>query len=155
MDIIAHFIAGLYLSIKFENYWALFFGCIMDIDHVIGYLYDKRKKVKIEIPSLLHLAYRPRSWFHSLSGLLIVSIPFLFFLSPELIFIPLFIHLFLDLLDKNGIYILPPFIKRRIKGSLPVGYLIEDPTYLKTHKRSHIPSLLVSVIFLIFIILKV
>ncbi|MEM5800476.1 MAG: hypothetical protein QXD54_02750 [Candidatus Aenigmatarchaeota archaeon] len=155
MDILAHFIVGLYLSIKFENYWPLFFSCIFDLDHVIGYLYDKRKKLPIEIPSLLHLAYRPRSWFHSILGLLIVSIPFLFFLPVELIFIPLFAHLFLDILDKNGIYILPPLIKKKIKGSLPVGYLLEDPSYLKTHKRSHIPSLLVSIIFVLLIILKV
>ncbi|MEM5883024.1 MAG: hypothetical protein QXQ77_02170 [Candidatus Aenigmatarchaeota archaeon] len=155
MDAIAHFIVGLYLSIKFESYWPLFLSCVFDIDHIIGYFYDKRKKLILEIPSLLHLAYRPRSWFHSFSGLLIILIPFLPFLPLEIIFIPLFIHLFLDILDKNGIYILPPLIKKKIKGLLPVGYLMENPNYLRAHKRSHIPSLLISIIFVLLIILKV
>jgi hypothetical protein len=155
MDILAHFIIGLYFSIKFESYWPIFFSCIFDIDHIIGYFYDRRKKILIEIPSLLHIAYRPRSWFHSIFGLLILSVPFTLFLPLEIIFIPLLIHLFLDLLDKNGIYLFPPFIKKKIKGSLPVGYLVEDPSYLKRHKRSHIPSLLATLFFFLLIVLKV
>jgi hypothetical protein len=155
MDILAHFIVGLYLSIKFESYWPIFFSCILDIDHVIGYFYDRRKKILTEIPSLLHLAYRPRSWFHSILGLLILFIPFMFFLPLHLILIPLFLHFFLDLLDKSGVYLFPPFIKRKIRGSLPVGYLVEDESSLKTHKRSHIPSLLTLLFFFLLIIFKV
>ncbi len=154
MDILAHFIVGLYFSIKFESYWPIFFSCIFDIDHIIGYFYDRRKKILIEIPPLLHIAYRPRSWLHSIFGFLILSIPFTLFLPLHIIFIPLLIHLFLDLLDRNGIYLFP-FIKKKIKGSLPVGYLIEDPSYLKRHKRSHIPSLLTTLFFFLLIILKV
>ncbi|MGC8812439.1 MAG: metal-dependent hydrolase [Candidatus Aenigmatarchaeota archaeon] len=155
MDILAHFMVGLYLGIRFGSYWPIFFSCILDIDHIIGYFYDRRKKIMAEIPSLLHLAYRPRSWFHSIFGLLILSTSFALFLPLELYLVPLFIHLFLDLLDKDGIYIFPPFIKKKIKGSLPVGYLVEDPNYLKAHKRSHIPSLLTTIFFFLLIVLKV
>ncbi|MEM5834490.1 MAG: hypothetical protein QXQ69_01415 [Candidatus Aenigmatarchaeota archaeon] len=155
MDILAHFALGLYLSFKFESYWPLFFSCIFDIDHIIGYFYDKRKKTLVEIPSFLHIAYRPRSWFHSFWGFLIVLVPFIFFLPLEIVAVPLILHLFLDLLDKNGIFTFPPIVRKKIKGHLPVGYLVEDPAYLKTHKRSHIPSLLASVIFFLLMILRV
>ena len=142
MDLIAHFVFGIWLAKKFQNFWAIFLSCIIDIDHFFGYIYDKRKKQRIEIPSILHLAYRPRSWLHSFTGVLILSIPFLLFLPSDLVFISLLSHLFFDLLDKNGIFLFPPLLNKKIRGRLPVGYLPEDSRYLKAHKRSHLPSIL-------------
>lgn len=142
MDLIAHFVFGLWIYQDLGSVWTIFLSCITDIDHLLGYIYDRRKKPFIQIPKLLHLAYRPRSWFHSFTGILVVSIPLTFFLPSPIVFLPLFSHLLLDALDKNGISILPPFLKKRVRGALPVGYLIEDPSYLKRHKRSHVPSLI-------------
>jgi len=143
MDLIAHFIFGLWLYKIFGNAWTIPLSCIIDIDHFLGYFYDRRKQKRIEIPNLLHLSYRPRTWVHSITGVLIIFLPLIFFSPWYIVLISLFSHIFLDSLDKLGIYILPPFTDRRmIHGVLPVGYLLEDPNYLRLHKRSHIPSIL-------------
>ncbi|MDI6798910.1 MAG: hypothetical protein QMD12_02865 [Candidatus Aenigmarchaeota archaeon] len=152
MDLIAHFVFGLWLFKKSGNVWSIALSCVLDIDHILGYIYDKRKKRYIEIPSILHLAYRPRSWLHSITGALISALPFVFFLPMHIVLISLFSHLFFDLLDRNGILLFPPLLKKKIKGALPVGYLIEDPEYLKRHRRSHIPSLILIVLFSLFIV---
>lgn len=152
MDLIAHFVFSLWLNTHYGNVWTIFLGTIIDIDHFLGYIYDRRNKRYIEIPKLLHLAYRPRSWMHSFTGILVLSIPSLLFLPANIAFIPLLSHLLLDALDKNGISIFPPFLKKRIKGALPVGYLIEDPTYLKRHRRSHIASFVLIAIFILLIL---
>jgi len=152
MDLIAHFVFGLWIYQDFGNIWIILLSCITDIDHLIGYIYDRRKKSSIQIPKLLHLAYRPRSWFHSFTGLLTVFIPLSFFLPTPVVLLPLLSHLLLDALDKNGISIFPPFLKKRIKGALPVGYLMEDPNYLKRHKRSHVPSLILIAIISLLIL---
>jgi len=155
MDIVAHVVFGFWLSTKLGTEWGIFFSAILDIDHLLGYLYDKRKKKTIEIPSLLHLAYRQRTWLHSIFGVFIITLVFIQFLDWRIVFFPLLFHLFLDAIDKIGIYILPPFTKKKIKGILPVGYLIEEPGYLKRHKRSHIPSIILIVLTIILILLNV
>lgn len=168
MDLIAHLVFGFWLYIKLGNPWSILLSCIMDVDHLLGYLYDRRKESLIKIhydklieeifekpydkKRLLHLSYRPRTWFHSIFGVFLFSLVLTPFLSLSIAFIPLFSHLLLDAMDKNGIYILPPFTKRKVRGALPVGYLIEDPKYLVRHKRSHIPSLIL-IIITIFLIL--
>ena len=152
MDLLAHLIVGIWLYQHFGNFWTIFLSVIIDIDHFLGYIYDRRKKRHIEIPKLLHLAYRPRSWLHSFTGLLLFSIPLSFFLPPTIAFLPLFSHLMLDMLDKSGISIFPPFLKKKIKGALPVGYLIEDPTYLRRHRRSHIASFILIAIVILLIL---
>jgi len=89
---------------------------------------------------LLHLTYRPRTWLHSITGAAILStiLVYVFKFPLKVVFFSFYIHLGMDMLDKTGIFILPPFIKRKIRGALPVGYLMEDPSYLQRHKRSHI-----------------
>ena len=156
MDLVAHFVMGLAIAKKLNNPWAVLLSCIIDIDHVIGYLYDRRKKKFLFIPSLLHLAYRPRTWLHSITGaaLLAALSLFVFNLPFPVVFFSLYVHLAIDMLDKAGIYILPPLIKRKIKGALPVGYLMEDSGYLQRHKRSHIPSILLILIVAVLVLLK-
>lgn len=153
MDLIAHFVFGLWLYKISGNVWTIVLTCIIDIDHFLGYIYDRRKKHIIKVPSLLHLAFRPRSWLHSITGVLIISLPSIFFLPWHVVFISLFSHLILDSLDKGGIYLLPPFSKKMIRGILPMGYLIEDPNYLRLHKRSHIPSLILIVVMALLILM--
>jgi len=150
VDLIAHFVFGLWLSGKFGGVWTILFSCITDIDHLIGYIYDKRKKRVIEMPKLLHLAYRPRSWLHSFTGVLFF-LPLLFVFDWKTIFIPLLLHLLFDSLDKYGISIFPPFTNKRLKGILPVGYLVEEPRFLELHKRSHIPSLIMTALMILLI----
>ena len=152
MDLIAHFVFSIWLAQHCGNLWPILLGTIIDIDHVLGYIYDRRKKLRIEIPKLLHLAYRPRSWLHSFTGLLLISIPFLFFLPSNIVFVPILFHLLLDSLDKNGISILPPILKKKIRGVLPVGYLIEDSKYLERHRRSHIACFILIAISILLIL---
>jgi len=152
MDLLAHLIFSFWVSLHVGNVWAIFLGTIMDIDHLLGYIYDRRKKRYIEIPKLLHLAYRPRTWLHSFTGILLLSIPLLPFLPITVVFIPILSHLLLDILDKSGISIFPPFLKKKVRGALPVGYLIEDPSYLRRHKRSHIASLILIAIVILLML---
>jgi len=146
MDLIAHFMVGLLFYRKFGSLVYIFLACAFDLDHVIGYFYDRRKKLRIELPPLLHLAYRPRSWLHSFTGLLLFSFLFSPFFPAHLVVTSLFSHLLLDMVDKSGVFIFPPLIKEKVRGILPVGYFLEDPKYLKRHKRSHIPSLVLTLI---------
>lgn len=156
MDLVAHFVMGLVIAKKLNNPWAVLLSCIIDIDHVIGYLYDRRKKKLMWIPNLLHIAHRPRTWLHSITGaaLLIAFFTFSFNLPFPVVFFSFYIHLAMDMLDKNGIFVLPPLINRKIRGALPAGYLPEDPSYLKRHKRSHIPTILLILIVAVLVLLK-
>jgi hypothetical protein len=155
MDAIAHFAFGLWLYTKFHSPIVLPLSVVIDLDHVFGFLYDKRKSKVIEIPSLLYLAYRPRSWLHSITGLLAISLPLLPIFGSQAVFIPLAAHLLIDMADRAGIKILPPLINNRIKGILPASYLPEDATTIKRHKRSHVPSVALTVASLILIFLKI
>jgi len=154
MDLLAHFVVGLWLYSHYQYPLVVLLSVIPDIDHLVGYIYDRRKKTEIKLPKLIHLAYRPRSWFHSFTGVLIIGLPLLIYFPWYVVFIPLLFHMFLDMLDKEGIYILPPFISKRIRGALPVGYLPEDPSYMKKHKRSHLPSILVILAIAILSLLR-
>jgi len=156
MDLIAHFVVGLAIAKKLGNPWAVFLSCLIDIDHAIGYIYDKRNKKNTIMPTLLHLAHRPRTWLHSISGaaLLIVLFAYVVKLPLPVVFYSFSIHIAIDALDKAGIYVFPPFTKRKIRGALPVGYLPEDPSYLQKHKRSHIPSILLILAVVVLVLLK-
>ncbi len=140
MDLIAHLVFGFWVYRNFGIIWALPLSCILDIDHLIGYLYDKRRKTHWYLPDFVHLAYRPRTWLHSIGFVTLIAIPLMFVLPWYVVVISLYGHLFLDGLDRFGVYIFPPFISKRIHGALPVGYLLEDQNYLSHHKRSHFPS---------------
>jgi membrane-bound metal-dependent hydrolase YbcI (DUF457 family) len=142
VDLIAHFVVGLWLYKYYPNPVVVILAAIPDADHLLGYFYDRWNHKRIEIPKLLHLAYRPRSWVHSILGMFVIGLPLLFFFPWRIIFVPLFSHLLLDALDKQGVYIIPKLTKLKIRGKLPVGYLPEDPEYMLKHKRSHIPSIL-------------
>jgi len=129
--------------------------CIFDIDHISGYIYDRRKQKQFNIPSIFGLAYRPRSWFHSVTGFLILFSIFSFFVHWQVVFYSLFFHLLMDVIDKNGIFLLPPLITKRVRGALPVGYLMENPSYLEKHRRSHIPSLFLIISIAVLILLRI
>jgi len=156
MDLLAHFVMGLVIAKKLNNPWAVLLSCLIDIDHIIGYIYDRRKKKFLFMPSLLHIAYRPRTWLHSITGAALFAAFFIYVLHLpfDVVFFSFYIHLAIDMLDKTGIYVLPPLIKRKVKGALPVGYLMEDSGYLQRHKRSHIPSILLILIVAVLVLLK-
>lgn len=143
MDLIAHFVMGLVLYKFTGNIWVIILSVILDLDHFVGFVYDKKKFRFTELSNLLHLAYRPRTQLlHSIVGILIIGAALSFFMPWTIAFGPLAIHLFLDSIDRAGIYLLPIGPKWQIRGVLPVGYLAENPSYIKKHKRSHIPSLI-------------
>jgi archaellum biogenesis protein FlaJ (TadC family) len=104
------------------------------------------------LPRLLHLAYRPRSWLHSIVFILIISLFLSIFINWKVVFASTFSHIFLDSLDKSGIYILPILSKKRIKGILPVGYLPEESEHIKRHKRSHVASMIAAAVLIVLII---
>jgi len=155
MDIIAHFMLGLWFWKKFANPWSLILSFIVDVDHILGYVYDRRNKKIIKFPKFLHLAFRERTWVHSLTGVFLISIPLLFFFPLEVVLVPLFSHLMLDMIDKNGIFTLPPFTSRKIQGVLPVGYLLESANHLKLYKRSHLPSLVLIILVSLLILFNI
>ena len=145
MDLIAHFIIGLVLYRFTGNIFAIPLTVILDFDHFLGFVYDK-KKIKFNgLPHIMHLAYRPRTRMHNLIATLLFGVFLSFFMPWKIAFIPLLLHLFFDSLDKSGIYLLPFGPKWKIKGILPVGYLIDKPEDVHKHKRSHIPSLIVMI----------
>jgi membrane-bound metal-dependent hydrolase YbcI (DUF457 family) len=152
MDVVAHFVFGLWLSRKVSPV-AVPFSVILDIDHVLGFLYDKIRKKNIKTPTLIHLAYRPRSWLHSLLGILIIGLPFYPFFGFFPVFIPLLTHLLIDMLDNSGVMLLFPFSFKHIHGILPASYLPEEAR--KRKKTSHIPSVILIIASAILIFLKV
>jgi len=152
MDLIAHLSFGLWLYKQYGDFSAVISSIIFDLDHIIGFFYDRRKDVKIEIPKLYQFVYRKRSWFHSIAVLPILTFLFSFVCDWKIALIALTSHLLLDALDNSGIYILPYFSKKRIRGPLPPSYFIENPRKKKT-KGSHLPSIVVSILFLILILL--
>jgi membrane-bound metal-dependent hydrolase YbcI (DUF457 family) len=154
MDVLAHFVFGLWLYTKFNSLAVLPLSVILDIDHLIGFIYDKRKAKKIKIPSLLHLAYRPRSWLHSIIGILLIGLPLVPLLGLYPVLIPLLSHLLIDMLDKAGIYMFPPFTRMRVHGILPASYLPEENPSLKG-KRSHVPSIVLIVATAILVFLHI
>ena len=137
----------------YKNFSLIILSCIFDIDHVIGYVYDRRKRIRLEIPKLYQLAYRPRSWFHSLPVFVVLVVISSFFIDWKLAFIALASHLVMDASDKVGIWVFPFISKKKIRGSLPVSYLVENPKSLEKHKRGHVPSLAVATIFLLLTLL--
>lgn len=153
MDLLAHLVVGVWLYTKYKQMIVIPLAMIFDVDHLLGYVYDKRKNVR-KLPKVIHLAYRPRSWFHSLTGMFLVALPLLPFFQWQVVITPLASHLFLDMLDKSGLFIFPPLTWKKIRGALPVGYLPEDPMYMKKHKRSHIPSIIVIIAVAILGMLK-
>ncbi|MEM7821565.1 MAG: metal-dependent hydrolase [Candidatus Aenigmatarchaeota archaeon] len=170
MDLLAHFAVGIWLYTKIENIAVPFLSCILDIDHILGYIYDKIEGRKKEIHYekifeeffktrkkriFLRLSYRPRTWIHSFFGVFLIGLFLTPFFGLEASFIPLISHILLDALDKNGVFLFPPLIKSKIRGALPVGYLAENPNYLIRHKRSHVPSLILIIIVTILILYKI
>jgi hypothetical protein len=157
VDFLAHFVMGLWFYKETGMLETILLSISFDLDHIVGYFYDRRKQTNINIPSVFRLAYRPRSWFHSFTGLILIALPaiFIFRLPVRVVLFPLVVHLLLDVIDKSGIYILPPFVKKKIHGILPVGFLLEDPDRLKRHKQSHIPSLILIVVIVVLSLLNI
>lgn len=153
MDLTVHFLVGILIFKLTGNIFAIPLSILPDLDHVIGYFYDKRKKRNIQMPKLLHIAYRPRSWLHSVFAVLILSLFFSLFIPWKVVFASLFSHILIDSLDKSGVYLLPYISKKKIRGILPVGYLEENPAYLKRHKRSHVPSMIVTAIIILILLI--
>ncbi len=155
MDAIAHFVFGLWLYQKIPLPTTIILSVILDIDHLLGFLHDKRKSRFIHLPSLLHLAYRPRSWLHSIAGILVISLPLTPFYGFFPVFIPLLAHLLIDMLDRAGVMLLFPFFRKYVHGILPASYLPEDEALARRHKASHIPSIILIIISAVMIFLKV
>jgi len=156
MDAIAHFVFGLWLYQKLPSPTTIILSVILDIDHLLGFLYDKiTRRMSVHLPSLLHLAYRPRSWLHSIAGILAISLPLIPFYGFSPVFIPLLAHLLIDMLDRAGVMLLFPFSRKYIHGILPASYLPEDEALTRRHKASHVPSIILIIISAIMIFLKV
>jgi len=155
MDAVAHFVFGLWLYQKLHSPVVILLSVILDVDHVLGFLYDRRKRKRIEIPSLLHLAYRPRSWLHTIAGIIVIGLPLVPFYGLPTVFIPLLAHLLIDMLDRAGVMLLFPLSRKYIRGILPASYLSENNILTRRHKASHIPSIILIVVAAVMIFLKV
>jgi len=157
MDLFAHYALGLLLSEIFNVPWATFFAVVFDIDHLLGYIYDKiKKEEKIKVPRIINIIYRKRTWFHSFWGVFLITALFMNSIQWQIILVSTLSHLLLDSFDKQGIRVLPPF-KWRIFGPLPLSYYWDDPTAADSYRRRkpHIASLVLTAIFLIsFFVLK-
>jgi len=129
MDLFAHYAVGMFLYKIFGSYWAIVFAVILDIDHVLGYIYEnaiKKKEMK-EVPRIAYFVYSKRTWLHSFLGLALLLILFGYKFSPLMIIVCVGSHLLLDSLDKIGIEILPFISKKRLKGPFPVAYKWDHP----------------------------
>ena len=157
MDLLAHFVMGLWFYKETAMFETILLSIFFDLDHIAGYFYDRRRQTNINIPNIFRIAYRPRSWFHSFTGLILIAVPaiLIFKLPVRIVLFPLIVHLLLDVIDKNGIYLLPPLTRKRIHGILPVGFLLEEPDRLKRHKQSHVPSLILIVVIVVLSLLKI
>jgi len=129
-------------------------SCIFDIDHFIGYVYDRKKKIHPKLPWVLHVAFRRRSWFHSFTGLLLL-LPFVSAYVPfSLALLSLLSHLLIDSMDRMGIQILPPFTKRKIRGPLPTSYLWSSK-HPRHYRKAHIPAIIMIIILFLMILYNV
>jgi membrane-bound metal-dependent hydrolase YbcI (DUF457 family) len=155
MDAVAHFVFGLWLYQKIPSPIVIILSVILDVDHLLGFLYDKRKSRLAHLPSLLHLAYRPRSWLHSIAGILVIGLPLVPFYGFSTVFIPLLTHILIDMLDKAGVMLFFPFSHKYVHGILPASYLPEDQALARRHKASHLPSIVLIIIVAIMMFLKV
>lgn len=131
MDVLAHFLIGALFYIFFlAKMDALYFliGCvILDLDHIMGFVYRKVKgkltKEEKKNHWIKNILYHNRSPFHSLWGALIISyVVFLFtknVIYVESIFLGMVVHLILDSLDQEGIKWLYPWLhtKYKFKGA--------------------------------------
>ena len=151
MDLLAHFMFGLWLYQKTGNIWAIPLSMIFDIDHILGYIWDRKKRFPKKTSFLLEMAYRPRTWFHSLSLMFLMVVFFSFYAPIQIVFICLAVHLLIDAMDKGGVYLLPPFSKKKISGPLPISYIWDNPVKPTHNKKGHIPS----VIFIILVSLLI
>lgn len=149
MDLFTHYALGLFLTKVFDTPWTIFFSIIFDIDHLLGYIYDKKKKgQEIQISRITHLLRRKRTWLHSFWGIFLLTVMFSYFFNPVMIITCALFHLVLDSVDKAGIQVLSPLIKRKFKGPLPIAYVWENPEKKNTKKASGV-SLMFTLIFLV------
>ena len=153
MDIIAHFILGLWLYRKLNKAWIVVpLSCIIDLDHVLSYLIETKK---LKLPAY-KMVYRTRPWFHSFTGVLAIGLPLSVIFGFQNVFYPLVGHILLDMLDVVGVQIFPPVIKGYIKGALPTSTLFPaNEEVKKTNNVSHIPSIITIISFLLLIVLRV
>ncbi len=148
MDLFAHYAVGMFLSKIFGTYWAVFFACILDFDHVLFFIYEKiKKKEHIGVPRIKYFVYSKRTWLHSLWGLGILLVLFSYHFPPMLIIVCVGSHLLIDSLDKSGIGILPFLTKKRIAGSFPVAYSWDEPSKSNAKQQSYI-SIATTLVFL-------
>jgi hypothetical protein len=61
----------------------------------------------------------------------------------------------MDVIDVYGIFVFPPFTKKRIYGPMPVSYLWESPEKSKHNKKAHIVGAVIVILFSLMIILKI
>lgn len=170
MDEFTHFTLGLIAYVIFTHitniHLAITYflvGCIIiDVDHIIGFLYKQiRKKWKIDekrLKGIQKIIFFPRTIFHSLYGAFFFSIIFFLinkqFLNAVSLFAGIIVHLSIDSMDKLGIRWLPPFV--HIRGRMPVSYHPEQETigFNKFQKRVLTMNIVIVCIFLIYVIIK-
>ena len=156
MDLSAHIMAGIWLYQRFGNIWAIPLSIIFDIDHFFDYLWDKRKRFPKRVNFLLNIAYRPgRTWFHSITMFLIVFFFASFYVPYNVVLISLILHLLIDVIDKSGIYLLPPFSKKKVSGPLPISYIWDNPIRPTHNRKGHLPSVIFIIIFALMIFFKI
>jgi len=146
MDVLAHLAFGVWLYHRYGSIWSIPMSFILDIDHLFGFAYDKKRKLRRDIPEIFQLIYRPRTWLHSITGI-VVFLPLCFFIPCHIVLISIIAHLLMDGLDMAGVYIFPPFITGKIRGILPASYIVDKPESIRKHKNAHIPSIFIVVLF--------
>lgn len=102
----------------------LFFSVFPDIDESSSKIFKKLKPFSSLAAFLGH-----RSIFHTIYFPISISLVFFIFKLKLLSFAALIgylIHLILDMLTKKGINLFYPLTKKRIKGFIKVGSLIEN-----------------------------
>jgi len=106
----------------------LFFSVFPDIDSNSSKIFKKLKPF-----SYLTALFDHRGIFHTIYFPIAISF-ILFILNLKLISLAVLIgyslHLFLDMLTKKGIALFYPLSKKRIRGFIKVGYLIEGIIFI-------------------------
>jgi len=129
------FLIGLYLIdiLKIKNQILfmiilLFFSIFPDIDESSSKIFKKLKPF-----SYLAVLFGHRNIFHTIYFPIAIALALLIFKLKILSYAVLIgysLHLFLDLITKKGITLFYPLTKKRIKGFIKVGSLIENLIFI-------------------------
>jgi hypothetical protein len=154
VDLLVHLVFGIWIYQRFGNIWAIPLSIIFDIDHFFDYVYDKRKRFPKRFHFLLDMAYSGRTWIHSITVLIPIFLFASLFVPFTIVLICLIVHLLMDAIDKGGIFLFPPFSKKKISGPLPVSYMWDNPIQPTHNKKGHLPGIIFLIIFILLMFFR-